>query len=416
MDALSQIRLPSQKRIAIHIKPAAERAIRQGHPWLFDQAIRKQSREGYAGDLAVIFDQKDRFLAIGLYDPNSPIRVRILQHEAPAAINDDWFLARLDNAFKLRETLFESDTTGFRLVHGENDGLPGLVIDCYGESLVAKLDTAAWVPHLATIVPLLLELFPAERVVLRLSRQVQRKTDALYGLRDGQIIVGSPLKEPVVFQENGLMFEADLVKGQKTGFFLDQRDNRARVAAIVNENLNLKQVLNVFAYTGGFSIYAASGGAKSVLDIDISKPALFAANRNFKLNDHIKTVNQAEHETINGDAFQILVRLEKARRQFDLVVIDPPSFARRQTEVTQAVNAYGRLVYQGLAVLRPGGVLVMASCSSRVNAEVFFKEVYKSAGRARRVLKEIARTGHPLDHPVTFPEGAYLKCLFAIVE
>jgi len=407
---LPRVPEPSDRRVAVRVRPEAERSLRRGHPWLFDRAITRQSHAGRAGDLAVIFDRKGRFLAVGLYDPHSMIRVRVLQHGEPAAINRDWFAARLATAAQLRAPLLlENETTGYRLVHGGNDGLPGLVVDRYDRTLALKIYTSAWLPHLHDLLPALAEVIPAERVVLRLGRAAQEQE--LYGLSDGMLLSGPPLDGPVLFLENGLRFEADPVRGQKTGFFLDQRDNRARVEKLAAG----KSVLNVFAYTGGFSLYAARGGARAVVSLDISQPALETAARNFALNRHHPSVAAASHKLLAEDAFGGLARLGKSGRRFDMVIVDPPAFARRQAQVAQALSAYARLTRLSLGVLRPGGTLVQASCSSRVSADVFFEEVNRAAAQAGRPLREIERTGHPLDHPVGFREGAYLKCLFAVV-
>ncbi|MCA9898638.1 MAG: class I SAM-dependent methyltransferase [Anaerolineales bacterium] len=406
---LAHLPEPSEKRLALRVSPAAERAVRNGHPWVFDKAIRQPVVDGRSGDLAVIFDRKNRFLAVGLYAPASPIRVRILAQGQPTQIDADWFLYQLETAAEQRLPLLQTNSTGYRLVHGENDGLPGLVIDRYGETLVVKLYTTAWVPHLRHVLQAATKVAPAKRVVLRLSRFVQSQPEVLYGLHDGQVW-GQPVRnEGVRFLENGLYFEADVVQGQKTGFFLDQRDNRARVEKLAAG----RRVLNVFAYTGGFSLYAARGGAKEVVSLDLSQPALANAMRNFKLNRANEAVAAAEHELLVGDAFLTMQQLIANKRRFEMVIIDPPAFAKRKEEVERAVAAYGRLVRLGLKLLRPGGVLVMASCSSRVSADQFFELVHKTALGVERALQEIERTGHALDHPIAFPEGAYLKCLFA---
>jgi len=407
MSPLRLIPPAATKRIAIRVIPAAERALREGHPWLFAQSIRRQSHDGRTGDLAVIFDRKDRFLAVGLYDPESPIRVRILQHQRPAAINQSWFQARLAAAADLRASLPATQTTGYRLVHGENDGLPGLVIDRYHQTYVMKLYTTAWVPHLQDVVAALTAVAAPERILLRLSRAVAEQGDNLHGLRDGTVLYGPPVDGQVRFTENGLRFEADVLRGQKTGFFLDQRENRARVEHLAQD----QSVLNLFAYTGGFSLYAARGGAASVTSVDISRPALEAAARNFTLNPALAHV---PHELLQGDVFEVLAALKGNRVWFDLVIIDPPSFAKQQAEVERASAAYARLVQAGLSVLRPGGKLVMASCSSQVSASTFFALVLETAMKMGRPLQEIERTAHPVDHPIGFKEGAYLKCLFAV--
>lgn len=404
--SLSQLPDPSAKRIALRISPPAVRALRQRHPWVFDGSITEQSHVGAPGDLAVIFDDKRRFLAIGLYDPTSAIRVRILQPRQPATINADWFQNKLASAARLRAPLEGQNTSGYRLVHGENDGLPGLVIDCYAEALVLKLYTPAWIPHLKEFCEALAQVSPAGYLILRLNRSLQKQPEFLYGLNDGMTLSLKTPPNPILFKENGLTFESDLIHGQKTGFFLDQRDNRARVEKLSKG----KSVLNVFAYTGGFSVYAARGGAKEVVSVDISAPALEAALRNMAHN----RLTAVPHETIAEDAFEVLVRMASQKRLFDMVIIDPPMFAQSEKQIDAALSAYRKLTRLGLGVLRKGGNLVQASCSSRVDVESFFDSIHQTAKEAGRRLTEIERTGHALDHPIGFKEGAYLKCLFAI--
>lgn len=396
----------STSRIAVRVTPSAEKAIRAGHPWLYESGITSVSRAGQPGTLAVVFDRKRRFLAVGLYDPDSPIRVKLLHHGSPATIDASWFCTRLGDAIALRAPLTATGTIGYRLVNGENDRFPGLIVDRYERVLVVKLYTLAWMPYLQGIVTALQDAVSAETIILRLSRRVQNQTDAL---RDGMVLVGDLPSGPIRFSENNLLFEADVIEGQKTGFFLDQRDNRARVRELAND----KQVVDVFAASGGFSVYAAAGGAKSVLSIDASQPALDAARRNMALNRRDHNVAQVQHDVVVGDAFATLSSMAHAQKQFDLVILDPPSFAQRQADIENALHAYTRLTKLGLGVLRPGGVLVQASCSSRVSADLFFDTIHEAARLEERPLQEIGRTGHALDHPVTFPEGAYLKCLFA---
>jgi 23S rRNA (cytosine1962-C5)-methyltransferase len=243
--------------------------------------------------------------------------------------------------------------------------------------------------------------------VLRLSRAVQRA--ATGALRDGAVLHGEPPAGPVLFEENGLRFEADLLHGQKTGFFLDQRDNRA----LVEQYSAGKAVLNVFAYTGGFSVYAARGGARAVTSLDVSAPALAAAERNFAHNRALETVANADHRRLAGDAFDLLPQLRDGGERFDVVILDPPSFAKAAAEVERAAGSYARMIRMGLDVLAPHGLLVAASCSSRITAQRFREIVEETARRAGRPLHVLQQTGHPLDHPIGFPEGAYLKCIFA---
>lgn len=414
LPALALVPPPSAKRIAVHITSTAERALRRGHPWLFDQSITRMSRAGSPGDLAVIFDSDRQFLAVGLYDPYSPIRVRVLQHGKRAPIDAGWFRDKLAVAARLREPLLEQPpgarTTGYRFVHGENDGLPGLVIDRYEDTLVIKLYTLAWLPHLKAVLREVMTILSAQCLVLRFSRSLAGQTQNLHGLKDGMVIYGPELTTPVIFRENGLFFEAEVLAGQKTGFFCDQRDNRRRVETLAGG----RHVLNVFAYTGGFSVYAARGGAREITSIDTSLPALEAAQRNMVYNRHIPAVTASRHEIFVEDAFAALARLASEGRRYELVIIDPPAFAQNRNQVPLALQAYTRLTRLGLGVLQSGGTLVQASCSSRVTAETFFESILHAANSAGRPLIEIERTGHPLDHPVRFPEGEYLKCLYAV--
>ncbi|MBT7073530.1 MAG: hypothetical protein HN922_01325, partial [Anaerolineae bacterium] len=356
-----QTKLPkiSEKRIALHVSRVAERAIRSGHPWLFENAILKQSHQGKMGDLAVIFNKDRKFLGIGLFDPESIIRVRILRALKPATINQQFFEEKLRTAHQHRALLCDSDhTNGYRMVHGENDGMPGIVIDRYAETAVIKLYTPAWIPHLNDVVAALKNIFPFERIVLRLSGNLKENK---YNLFDGMILDGKMLIDPIIFLENGLKFEADPQKGQKTGFFLDQRENRARVEELAKG----KSVLNVFSYTGGFSVYAGRGGAKEVISLDASKVATDVAKRNFSLNQPASIMESTVHTIVTGDAFDAMTKMKKKGRLFEMVIIDPPSFAHKKSQVEGAIRAYKKLTRLGVEILAPNGILVQASCSSR---------------------------------------------------
>ena len=407
---------PSKRHIALQVSPEAERAVRRGHPWIYISAIKKQSHEGAAGDLVIIFDSKRKFLAVGLFDPQSSIRVRIVQHKTQAIINQEWFNNRLSAARQLRASLLfappERATTGYRLVHGENDGLSGLVIDRYKETLVIKLYSPAWIPYLKNIIAALENITSIDHLVLRLGRNMMKNPQLLFGLEDGMMLRKQAINHPIIFQENGLFFEVDPISGQKTGFFLDQRDNRAQVEKLAKG----KSILNLFAYTGGFSVYAARGGARHIISLDSSGPALEMAIRNFAHNQDTHAIAVVKHETLIDDAFAALRRMKKEGRRFDMVIVDPPMFAHKKSQVPKAMQAYVRLTQMSLNVLRPGGILVQASCSSPIEAEEFFNNVHLTCSQKGRHLSEIIRTEHALDHPITFKEGAYLKCVFAFVS
>jgi 23S rRNA (cytosine1962-C5)-methyltransferase len=389
------------------VTPAAERALKGSHPWLYKNAITRQSGEGKPGDVAVIFDNKNKFLAIGLLDPTSNIRVRVLAHHEQKKINRDFFERQLIDSANVRKSLPEN-TTGYRLVNGGNDHLPGLVIDRYATTIVIKLYSPAWFPYLPDIIDGLKNISNYDRVIIRLSRQVEKLHDLNFQLRDGEILVGPPIIKPIVFQENGLLFITDPVHGHKTGFYLDQRENRERLSKLTAG----KTILNVFAYTGGFSVYAAFGGAEKVTSLDISKPALKFAGRNFELNRQSYPSMVCDHQTIVGDAFQVLNQLKSQNRTFDVIIIDPPAFAKEKSQVQGAIASYMKLTRLALHLLRRSGTLVQASCSRQVSESDFFSAVHRAARDVRRNLSEIVRTAHPIDHPVGFKEGAYLKCLF----
>lgn len=401
-----------KRNIAVRITDTAEMMIRKRHPWIFDQSITHQSHPGEAGDLAVIFDSKRKFLALGLWDPDSVIRIRILQFSKPAEIDQDWFARKIQAAYKLREVLHAQHTDGYRLVFGENDGLPGLVIDRYAEVFVIKLYSAAWLRYLGWIAQCLQDMFSYRSLVIRLSRNIAEKVEGSYGIRDGAVLNGEPVEERVLFLENGLTFEADPIRGHKTGFYLDQRENRARVERLAAG----KSVLNVFSYNGGFSLYAARGRAKAVTSVDLNLLAVESASRNFDYNLDIPAINACQHETVVADAFAYLQKAACNQQKFDLVILDPPMFAQNQSQIDRAIATYQKLTRLGLGVLNPGGVLVQASCSSRVTAADFFDAIHAAVQRTGRKIHEIERSGHALDHPVGFPEGEYLKCLFARID
>jgi 23S rRNA (cytosine1962-C5)-methyltransferase len=410
-DVLVRLPGPSERRVALRLTNDAVRQVRGGHPWVFESSITSGGDTAQTGDLAVLFDGKRRFQAIGLYDADSPIRVKVLHHGDPVQITPAWWRDRFAQALARRSTLLASTrTTGFRCVHGENDGLPGLVVDRYEAALVAKLYSAAWVPHLRTVVAVLEELLSPELVVVRTSRALQR--GGASAVADGTVVLGTPPAGPILFRENGLVLEADVVAGQKTGHFLDQRDNRRLVGAAAAD----ARVLDVFACTGGFSLSAAAGGARSVRSVDASADALDATRRNFAHNHHLPAVQRCRHETTLGDAFEVMAGLANGGERFEVVVVDPPSFAHTRAGVPGALRAYRRLVQLGVRLVEEGGLLVQASCSSRVGADDFFNVVHRSANDAGYRLNEVRRTGQPVDHPIAFQHGAYLKALFARVD
>ena len=435
-------------RLRLRVTATAETILRGGHPWLFADSIREANRPGHAGELAVIYDRNNAFLAIGLFDPDSPLRVRVLHAGKPVTIDAAWWRENLARSLRRRENLFDAHTSGYRCINGESDNWPGLVLDRYAGTFVLKIYTAAWLPRLTELTALLRDALQPQRLVLRLSRNIQETARKKFKLEDGvslplpaknergegqaikpasSLPTGAPASSPAydvrlskagetpalpgcedreVFLETGIRFEADVVRGQKTGFFLDQRENRRRVESFARDG----DVLNAFSFSGGFSLYAARGGAKSVTDLDISAHALESAKRNFALNQTDAAIAACRHETIQTDAFAWLE--ENAARKFDLVILDPPSLAKRETEREGAIQAYGKLVANGIKALRAGGVLVAASCSAHVSAEEFFGAVRGAAQKSGRRFTELETALHAPDHPATFPEAQYLKCIY----
>jgi 23S rRNA (cytosine1962-C5)-methyltransferase len=440
-------------RLRLRVTASAESILRSGHPWLFADSIREQNRVGEIGELAVIYDRRDRFLGVGLFDPSSPIRVRMLHAGKPQTIDREWWSIRLEQALARRGDLFVArrrypepmarrgavgtpcptssgevgrgvptaptsapeatkgtavQTTGFRWLNGESDGWPGLVLDRYDTTLVLKLYSVAWLPRLSEVVEVIRQALHPERVVLRLSRNIESTAADRFERSDGEVLYGSPVCGPVIFHESGLRFEADVLKGQKTGFFLDQRENRRKVRSLAAG----KTVLNAFSFTGGFSVYAANGGASAVTDLDISAHALAGSKRNFALNQ--TRLSACEHQTIKADAFEWLGG--NSNRNFDLIVLDPPSFAKREDEKSAAMAAYTRLASFGIRHLRPGGILVACSCSAHVKKDEFFEAVRKAAKSSKRKFRELETTGHGPDHPATFAEADYLKAIYLAVR
>ena len=410
MTSIARLPRPSASRLAARVTPDALRQIRGGHPWVYETSIDSLKGDGKPGDLAVIFDDDRRFAAIGLYDPASPIRIKVIHQGKPVTIDHSFWAGHIRAALTRRQPLIDrGDCTAYRCVNGENDGFPSLVLDRYDRTLVLKLYSTIWVPHLADLVPAIEEVFHPDALVLRLARNID--TPGLFGLEEGDALIGVSPTDPVLFQEGGLTFEADVVHGQKTGHFLDQRDNRAFVGRIAEEC----RMLDMFAATGGFSVHAAAGGAREVVAVDLSEPTLAVASRNMQHNIGVPAVAACTFRPMVGDAFEVMNRLIRSGERFDVVVIDPPSFTPRQASVERALKSYALLTEKGVKLVRPGGVLVQASCSSRVTADDFYTTVSHTAAQAGRPLEEFRRTAHPIDHPATFAQGHYLKAVFAHV-
>jgi 23S rRNA (cytosine1962-C5)-methyltransferase len=386
--------------LAVKLSIKGERSVRNGHPWIFSESVEKINKEGAPGAIAIIFSHsKNKAIGVGLYDPESPIVLKMLHHDGGTQLDEAFFKDKIQRAFALRSELLATNTNSYRLLFGENDGFPGLIADVYAQILVVKLYSAIWLPFLETIFKLLLEVSNTETAVLRLSRTLQQKEN--FPITEGTVVYGTLKDETVIFKEHGVNFSANVIKGHKTGYFLDHRENRRRVGELSKG----KSVLDVFSYAGGFSVHALAKGAKEVTSVDISAQALELAKINGTLNKSSGT-----HLTLVGDAFEVLNQLIQQQKHYDVVVIDPPSFAKRQKEIPIAKKKYAQLAKLGEKLTAKGGLLVLASCSSRISSEEFFSINREALQSQSRPFTLQVKTGHDLDHPITFPEGAYLKC------
>ncbi len=389
------------QRLAIKLKSKAESYVRQGHPWVFESSIVKMNKEGTAGDLAIIFDQrKNKYLGLGLYDPHSPIRIKMLAHNQSVTIDQDFFNEKIGQCYAHRTSLLDTETNGYRLIFGENDGLPGLICDVYAHVAVVKLYSAIWFPYLHWILGSVVEITGSKSVVLRLSRLLQKDNIDRNGLNDGDVLYGALDNPEIEFQEYGVRFIANVIKGHKTGYFLDHRANRHKVG-LMSEG---KSVLDVFSYAGGFSTHAIAGGASKVVSIDISKQAIALAKRNVSLNK-----SDAPHEAMAVDAFEGMQLLIDRGEKFDIVVVDPPSFAKNAADIAVAKKSYERLAKLAIQLTARYGMCVMASCSSRIQRDEFYELVESAFDTFSRSYRLVEKTFHDIDHPVTFAEGSYLK-------
>lgn len=375
------------------------RTVKRGHPWLFRDAFREVP-DCEPGAIGTLLGRDNRPVARGYIDPVGPLTMRILTTDPREAIDDTFVTKRLARAFRLRTTLFDgSDTTGYRLVNGEGDGLPGLVIDRYGDAVVIKTDgpvaEAFW--HVERIAR-----FVADTLHVGIVHARARSR----GGAEGETLVGRVPDGGVPFLESGIRWNADIVAGQKTGFFLDQREPRAFVRALSRG----ARVLNTFGYTGGFSVAAGVGGARVVHTVDIAQKAVAEAQRAWIENG----LPAHAHTGVAVDAFEFLASSAIRGDRWDIVVLDPPAFAVNKKSVDSALAAYRRLIEAGARVTNEGGILLAASCSAHVGLEAFIEAIEEGLSSARRVGRTLRVMGQPPDHPapLTCSELRYLKAVF----
>ena len=391
------------------------KSVLRRHPWVFSGAIARVLGAPDLGSLVAVCDAQDEFLAWGHYSPHSQIRVRLFcWQESPVPEADDFWRERLAQAVALRSgELSDADTTACRLINAESDGVPGLVADLYGSTLVVQFLTAGVDVRRDGFVDLLWDIVSGYVDVERIFERSDVDVRSREGLRRRSgLLRGKALEGPVTILENGLAFEVDVDSGQKTGFYLDQSDNRQILRRIVQERVRSQappRLLNVFSYTGGFSVYGLSAGAEAVTNVDASDAALHTGERNLRLNG----LDVSLSKDISGNAFEVLRELREDGVRYDVIVLDPPKFASTRRDVRHASRGYKDINLQAFHLLEPGGYLLTFSCSGAISDDLFQKIVFGAALDSGRDIRIVGRMMQSSDHPValTFPEGAYLKGL-----
>ena len=380
------------------------RHIRAGHPWVFRKALEHPPRipAGSAVDLT----EGGKFVARGYYDPHSAIAVRVLTRDPRETVDAALFSARIKQCWDVRRALIDfTDTDSFRLVHGEGDGLPGVVVDLYAGWAVMKLYSAGLTPYRSLIVEALKRTVPDLKGIIGRDEVGRDDAEEDEGAAAYRMLHGPDAPDLIPIRERGATFLVDAKRGQKTGFFLDQRENRFLIRRLARG----RDVLNCFCFSGGFSVNAALGGARSVFSVDQDADAIALARENFTKNG----LPAEKHDFLAADVFALIDSFKKEGRSFDLLILDPPAFAKSQRAVEAALDGYASLNRQALGILRPGGVLVTSSCSARVSPEAFLGAVKEASFKAGVDLALVEERYQPPDHPVRlqFPEGRYLKFL-----
>lgn len=379
------------------LKKGRDLSLRRGHPWLFSGAIASETAHLAPGDVVGLADHTGRPLAIGFYG-RGDIAFRLLSHDPDARIDAHFWRRRLEDALALRRRIVPPETDAYRLINAEGDRMPGLVVDRYGDHLVMTIATAGMERWRDAIVAILGDLCSPVGIYDR-SEGISRRIE---GLADRSGPVAGPVSPTLVIRENGLRFEVDLAAGQKTGFYLDQRPNR-RLVGELSRGLD---VLNCFSYTGAFSVYAARGGARRVVSVEASEAANEAARRNFLLNG----LAPEDHPVITANCFDYL---RGSTEEFDLVILDPPAFAKTRRDVPRSCRGYKEINLQAAKRIRQGGILATFSCSNPLDEDLFAKVVLGAVRDAGKTAQVLAVLGPGPDHPVNLahPEGRYLKGL-----
>ena len=390
----------------VSLKPGKDIPVLGGHPWIFSNALdeTKNTTAIEPGTLVQVLNARGYPIAVGHWNENTSIRVRILSLEPEQAINKAFFANRFKALDTWKRPHLPADTNGYRVVHAESDGLPGLIVDRYNDVIVFQLHTYGMEQLRLIIIEALKATFSPVAIVERSDLDVRR----IEGLKDQPInIHHGEITAPVTFMEAGLTFQADVLKGQKTGFFLDQREARMSVGKLAKG----KRVLNLFGYSGAFSIHALKGGASFVNTVDVSHNALKLAESQCKLNN-INVDDESKVQFLEADVFDFLQDNNKIPNgPYDLIICDPPAMAKSEKHLPQAMKAYLDLNTACLEALQENGILVTSSCSGRVTPEDFRDMLHIAAGRAGKDVRLLDWITQPVDHAerLSFPEGRYLK-------
>lgn len=390
----------------LRLKKNEEKRLRAGHLWIFSNEVdtaQTPLKGIQPGDLAVVEDAKGQAMGIAYVNPDSLICARLLSRDPRTAISEAFFVRRLQNALELRERLF--DQPYYRLIHGESDGFPGLVVDRFGDVLTVQTNTAGMERLQPTIIAALEKVLCPRAMVVKNTSGLRQ----LEGLDNYTRTVSGELSGPVGIEENGVKFMIDVVGGQKTGWFFDHRSNRVLAGKLAQG----QRVLDLFAYTGAWGIQAAVAGAAAVDCVDGSEAALGIAAENARLNGVEEKVNCAR-----ADVFEFLKQAREERRHYDFIILDPPALIKRKKDVKSGIEAYRRLNQGALQLLAPGGILVSASCSYHLQRDTLHDILRASARHGDRHMVFIAQGGQAPDHPVhpAIPETDYLKAFFCRVS
>lgn len=387
----------------IILKRGREKPVLRGHPWVFSGAVAKVEGEVSSGEVGEVYSKEGQFLGIGHINPRSQIIVRLLT-QRKETLGEHFFSERISRAVCLRTNWFKGKTNAYRVINGEGDYLPGLIVDRYRETLILQCLTAGMDRLKEMLINLLAKEFRPQSIYER-SDVATRKEEGL--AENSGLLYGKDVPEFIEIEEYGCRFKVNVKKGQKTGFYLDQRENRFFLKSLSEG----RKVLDCFSYTGAFSIHAGAGGAKEITLIDSSEEALSIAEDHFSLN-HLEKIL---HRSIRGDVFEVMRGLEPG---YDIVILDPPPFAKKKGHLSSASRGYKDLNLWAFRLLNKEGLLFTFSCSHHMSWDLFQKIVFSAALDSGRSVQLLGRMGHPYDHPINLyhPEGEYLKGLICRVS